>query len=48
MREQIFMHGASAGAAPEPRQVVAWHRIKDFQLLSLRLICSRILHTPPY
>ena len=33
---------------PDPNQVVAWHRIKDFQLLSLRLICSRILHTPPY
>ena len=48
MREHIFMHGVSGGAAPEPRQVVAWHRVKDFQLLSLRLICSRILHTTPY
>jgi hypothetical protein len=30
------------------RQVVKWMRIKDFQLLSLRLICSAILHSTPY
>jgi len=55
MREHLFMHApppASSGSGPlalaEPRQVVAWHRIKDFQLLSLRLICSKILHTTPY
>ena len=54
MREDIFMHapGPSSGSGPptvaSPRQVVAWHRVKDFQLLSLRLICSKILHTTPY
>ena len=54
MREHIFMHApaALAGSGPlalaEPRQVVAWHRIKDFQLLSLRLICEKILQTTPY
>ena len=54
MREHIFMHapGPSSGSGPpavaSPRQVVAWHRVKDFQLLSLRLICSKILHTTPY
>ena len=32
-----------------PRQVVTWMRIKDFQLLSLRLICRQVLrHTPFY
>ena len=38
---EFHMHGAA-------RQVVPWHRVKDFQLLSLRLICSEILHTTPY
>ena len=59
MRNVLFTYSTRAadGGAATPveqpgaataRQVVAWHRVRDFQLLSLRLICSEILHATPY
>ena len=35
---------SEAEGAPE---VIAWHRIRDFQLLSLKLLCQRVLNASP-
>jgi hypothetical protein len=46
----IFLADAAGqqGQAAPDREVITWLRVKDFQMLSLRLICSSILHASPY
>ena len=40
---------ARASAEPaKDRDVITWMRVKDFQLLSLRMICSALLHQTPF
>ena len=39
---------AGHDTVPPDRQVITWMRVKEFQLLSLKLICSKLLHISPY
>ena len=32
---------------PKPNQVIAWLRVREFQLLSLRMICHQMLRAHP-
>ena len=37
------------GGEGEPREVISWHRLADFQLVSLKHIAAAVLHSsPPY
>ena len=44
--DQITCKDAGHDAVPRP--CITWMRVKEFQLLSLKLICSQLLHITPY
>ena len=42
MRDAVF-----GGKAHPERDIIVWHRISDFQLISLKMIAARLLHATP-
>ena len=51
LRSGVFMrHARGAEGGPTglvPREVIAWLRVREFQLLSLRMICHELLLASP-